>query len=352
MNLEIQVLNTPKKSNNRLLLIYTGGTFGMVTDDDTLGVKPVNWNELKEYFPALKRINSSIDLVWLGDAMDSSDIRPEHWIKWSKLIEFQYNNYDGFIFIHGTDTMAFSSSAMSFFLQGIQKPVIFTGAQLPISATRSDARDNLLSSIELASMKNSSGKSYIQEVCIYFNNKLMRGNRCKKTQSAQFDAFESPNYGNLAETGINIIFNENLILQKEQKPVQTFEFYDSKIDILKLYPGFCNDETFEKLTNSKSKALILESYGSGNAPHSLELIDALNQKIDEGKIVFNISQCLQGEVQQSRYHTGKQLQEIGVISGGDITFEASVTKMMWALGNFDLLTAKKLMSESVCGEMS
>jgi L-asparaginase len=292
-----------------------------------------------------------LTVISFNNPIDSSNIQPEHWQTIAKIIFENYQAHDGFVVLHGTDTMAFTASALSFMLSGLTKPVILTGAQLPISEPRSDARENLITSLEIAAAKKE-GKAMVPEVCIYFGNELLRGNRAKKTESMHFDAFQSENYPPLAKAGVKIEYNEAVIQQETKSELKLQSKLDSSIAILKLFPGITEATVRALLTISGLKAIVLETYGSGNAPTTKWFIDLLKEAINKGVIVLNISQCPGGMVVQGKYETSKVLQEIGVLSGGDMTTEAALTKLMVLLGEYGAKETKLKIRKSIVGELS
>lgn len=335
------------------MLIYTGGTLGMVFDEIEQTLIPFDFEQILNQIPEINKFNFNLTVVAFKHLIDSANVNPEHWVAMANLIEENYDQYHGFVIIHGTDTMAYSSSALSYLLEDLNKPVIFTGAQLPIGAVRTDARENLITALEIASARRD-GRPIVPEVCIFFNNKLLRGNRAKKVESAQFRAFESKNYSALATCGIKIDYDFNVI--KPYQPYSRLKVYkkmDNRVTILKLFPGIAR-ETVEAILNIPNlKGLVLETYGSGNAETSPWFINALKQSVDAGMLIYNVSQCNGGTVMQGRYETSKHLQEIGVLSGGDLTTEAAITKLMFLLANQNSITdTKRYLVRAIRGEMS
>jgi L-asparaginase len=351
MNLNKIIINTTTgKPRSRILIIYTGGTFGMTYDQDGVLV-PFDFSLIIEHLPALKNLALELTVFSFENPIDSSNIDPGYWKIIGKIIEENYNTQDGFVVLHGTDTMAYTASALSFMLEGLTKPVIFTGAQLPISEPRSDARENLITALEIASARKD-GKALVPEVCIYFDYELLRGNRSKKVESMQFDAFDSGNYPQLAKSGVKIDYNFSVIRSVDNSNLVLHSTFDTNISIIKLFPGI-NKTVIEAILNTAGlKAVILETYGSGNAPTHHWLMDDLKKAIDKGILVLNISQCPGGTVMQGRYETSKNLLKIGVISGADMTTEAAVAKLMLLLGEYGVDRTRALISKSLAGEMS
>jgi L-asparaginase len=353
MNLKKININTPlsQKPKGRILIIYTGGTFGMTYDNDSVLV-PFDFSLILEHLPTLKNLALELTVVSFETPIDSSNIDPEHWQVLAKIIYQHYESHDGFVVLHGTDTMAFTASALSFMLEGLAKPVVFTGAQLPITEPRSDARENLITALDIASAKKNN-LPLVPEVCIYFNYELLRGNRSKKVESMQFDAFDSGNYPLLAKAGVKIDYNFSAIRSVSPQVQLTLRSkIDNNISILKLFPGIPVSIIEGILQIKGLKAVILETYGSGNAPTSQTLLKALQRAIQSGVIVLNISQCFGGMVTQGRYETSRDLQKIGVIGGADMTTEAAVTKLMFLMGEYGSEKTKNLLSKSLAGELT
>jgi L-asparaginase len=339
-----------QQAKGNVLLIYTGGTFGMMRN--TAGsLVPFDFSNMVDHLPTIKNLSLNIDVIEFEKPIDSANINPEHWKLMADVIEINYHDFDGFVILHGTDTMAFSASALSFMLEGLSKPVILTGAQLPISEPRSDARENLITAIEIAAAKDN-GKPIVPEVAIFFDYELLRGNRSKKVESMQFDAFDSGNYPALAKAGVKIDFNRGAIFSNQNKFLTVRKNFDASIALIKLYPGI-SSAYLQAVVNTRGlKALIIETYGSGNAPTDTYLLSIFSEAIKNGIIVLNISQCQGGRVTQGKYETSKALEEIGVIGGLDLTTEAAVTKLMYLLGNFSFEEVKTKIIQNLAGELT
>lgn len=354
MNYKIVRLNTAAKSEitSSVLIIYTGGTLGMAYDDSG-SLVPFNFGQILDKIPTMTSMNAAITVISFPEPIDSSNVNMSHWVDMAYIIYENYDSYDGFVVLHGTDTMAYSASMLSYMLKGLSKPVIFTGAQLPISAMRSDARENLMTSLEIA-MAKANGKPIVPEVCIFFNHMLLRGNRSKKVQSVHFDAFESENYPALAESGIIIDYNYASIKPFEEgKKLKYFNRLDNRVMVLKLFPGITQKVIDSCFEIEGLRGVVLETYGSGNSPSEPWFIESMEKAVKKGLIILNVSQCNGGRVIQGRYETSKDMKRIGVLSGGDITTEAAITKMMFLLANesSDAEVRRKLIIP-IAGEMS
>ena len=341
-------------NTNRVLLIYTGGTIGMGRNPKTDALEPLDFNHLIENLPEFKSITTQIDVYQFTPAIDSSDMNPRLWAQIVRIIADQYEQYDGFVVLHGTDTMAFTASALSYMLENLTKPVILTGSQLPISQLRTDGKENLVTSIEIASAYHQDGTPIVPEVCIYFSGKLLRGNRSTKINADGFNAFDSFNYPHLADAGVNIVYHEEYILKPDYtKPMKPHFVMDPNVVVFTLFPGIQENIVRHILDTPELRSIVMRTYGSGNAPQKPWLMHLLKQATEHGINIVNISQCAAGTVEMARYDNGYQLKNAGVISGYDATVESTVTKLMHLQGHYtDWRIIRNLMNHPMRGEFT
>jgi L-asparaginase len=335
----------------KILIIYTGGTIGMVNDAKTGTLIPFDFEQIQENVPELARLDYQLSVHSFDPILDSSNMNPEVWAELAELIKDQYEDFDGFVVLHGSDTMSFTASALSFMLQNLAKSVILTGSQLPIGEIRTDAKENLITALEIAATKKD-GMAMVPEVCIYFDYQLFRGNRSIKYNSEKFEAFASPNYPILAEAGVNLDFYPNYILPIPQQAFQIHTKFNPNVAVLKMYPGI-TENAVRAITESSAEAIVLEAFGSGNTTTALWFIACLKEAIANNKIILDISQCQGGSVQLGVYETSRKLQKMGILSGYDLTFEAAITKLMYLLGqDLSIDEVKRLLEISIAGELT
>jgi L-asparaginase len=340
------------KSGINILIIYTGGTIGMVQDHSTGELKPINFNQIRDEVPEISKFNYNLDVVSFHPVLDSSDMQPSHWVKMVELIKKNYDSYNGFVILHGSDTLAYTASALSFMLENLAKPVVITGSQLPVGEVRTDAKENLITAIEIAATQIN-GKPAVPEVCVYFDYMLFRGNRVTKMNSSKFEAFQSVNFPPLAEAGVHLKFNTHLISKHNGKKLKVHTQLNTDIGLIRIFPGMSAGWFKNQIRSKGIKAVIIETFGSGNAPSANWFVDELEKAIKSGLIVINITQCPGGTVEQGRYATSSKLAKLGIVGGADLTSEAAITKLMFLMGQkLKPLAIKKLMAQSLRGELT
>lgn len=319
-------------SQRSVLIIYTGGTIGMLADPRTGALRPMDLAHLEEQVPELDRMNVRLASESFETPIDSSDMRPSDWVRIARIIGTNYAAYDGFVVLHGSDTMAYTASALSFLLEGSNKPVILTGSQLPIGTIRTDAKENLITAIEVAAACDEHGKASVPEVAVYFEYSLYRGNRTVKVHAERFEAFRSPNYPHLAEAGVHLKYDRSAILPFRDGTLKVHERMDDNVGVIRLFPGIRAEWVRHALATPGLKAVVLTTFGSGNGPTDPAFISALREARERGITLVNATQCFGGRVEQGRYTTSQAFVDMGVLSAGDMTVEAAVTKLMFLLG--------------------
>ncbi|MCD8282083.1 MAG: type I asparaginase [Prevotella sp.] len=338
---------------NKILLIYTGGTIGMGANPVTGALEPLDFNHLLGQLPEYKYIKADVDIYSFG-AIDSSNMTPNRWAQLVRIISRNYAKYDGFVVLHGTDTMAYTASALSFMLENLTKPVVLTGSQLPIGMLRTDGKENLITGIEIASMQDGQGRAIVPEVCIYFSGRLLRGNRSTKKNADGFQAFDSDNFPHLCEAGVTFRFNTREILSPDfSRPMVPHVAVNSNVMVISLFPGIEEGLMRHVFASSALKGVVLRSYGSGNAPQFPWMTALFREATARGITVVNVTQCDTGRVEMERYSAGNHLKDAGVISGYDGTVEATVTKLMYLLARYpDTKAVRTMMSRSLAGEIT
>lgn len=337
---------------SKVLLISTGGTITMVRDKNTDALVPADLETFKAYMPELFVGNVAVDIQAFAPLIDSSDIGPDSWRQMAQMVVDRYDAYDGFVILHGTDTMSYSASALSFMLENLGKPVVFTGSQLPVGVLRSDAKENLLTAIEIAAAKDEDGNPTVPEVAIYFEDRLFRANRTTKRNAEHFSAFNSYNYPPLAKAGVHITYFPHLVrYNNPQRPLKLHTQFDTNVAVLKLFPGIRPSIVRALLHTRGLKGVVLETFGAGNAPSDQWLYRELKAAVDKGIIIVNKTQCNTGSVEMGLYAVSLNLMKAGVLSGYDITTEALLTKMMLLLGE-QPENARDLITKDLCGEMT
>ncbi len=338
----------------RILIVYTGGTIGMIEDPETKALKPFDFSHLMENVPKVKMLDYEIDNIQFHPPIDSSDMDVAHWQLIARSIADNYSSYDGFVVLHGTDTMAYTASALSFMLENLSKPVIITGSQLPIGEVRTDGEENLITALQIAADQDVSGVPTVREVAILFENYLWRGNRSTKRSADNFNAFKSNNYPELAKIGLGISFNYDALAKiRRTLPLNPHYSLDSRVMSIDLFPGLNEDILRYQLNTPGIRGIVLRTFGAGNGPTKRWFIDAIREAVERGVVIVNVTQCVNGGVQASRYMGGDYLLSAGVVSGYDLTFEAAITKMMYLFGlGLEPDEVRQRLDVPICGEMS
>ncbi|NVK65292.1 MAG: asparaginase [Flavobacteriales bacterium] len=335
-----------------VLIIYTGGTIGMINDPETGELKSFDFDLIDQHVPELKRLNVEMTTLSFDHPIDSSNMHPKNWLQIGEVIEANYEKYDGFVVLHGSDTMAYTASALSFMFDGLKKPVIITGSQLPIGTIRTDGKENLITAIEIAATTNKKGDPIVQEVAIYFEYHLYRGNRSTKDSASNFEAIKSPNLVELATAGVNIEYHKKMMYRSKADTFSVQKSLNERVGLIKLYPGIDFSIYKSVFDRSKVDGIVLETFGAGNAPLSKELEQMCSDFIRDGGHILNITQCNGGSVSQGMYETSSMFKRLGVISGKDMTAEAAVTKMMSVLANAQSDQIVQQLGENLRGELT
>ena len=337
----------------KILIIYTGGTIGMIENPETHALQPFDFSHLMDNVPKVKKLQYDIDNIQFDPPIDSSNMDPSHWRDIALAIEEHYDRYDGFVVLHGTDTMAFTALALSFMLENLSKPVIITGSQLPIGEVRTDGEENLITALQVAAAIDEKGRPRVQEVAILFENYLWRGNRATKMSADNFNAFKSFNYPELAEIGLDIEYNPNSLRKMPPRPLKVCTDMDTNVMFLELNPGI-TEQTLDYLLHTPGiKGIVLKTYGAGNSPSHPWFIERIREAVERGVVIVNVTQCVNGGVNCSLYDTGDSLVKAGVISGYDMTSEAAITKLMFLFGmKYTSSMVKKYMVSDLCGELT
>lgn len=346
-------MDKQQKVRPKILIIYTGGTIGMIESPTTHTLEPFDFSHLIDNVPKIKLLDYQIDSVTLNPPIDSSNMNPEHWRKIAETIEKNYRSYDGFVILHGTDTMAYTASALSFMLENLSKPVIITGSQLPIGEVRTDGEENLITALQIAADRNQGGLPMVQEVAILFENYLWRGNRSTKMSADNFNAFKSNNYPALAKIGLDIHYNEDALLRTtEHRPLRVHTNLERGVLFLDLFPGITEESLRHQLSTPGVKGIVLKTFGAGNAPTAKWFIDSLADAVKEGKVIVNVTQCVNGGVHHL-YQSSDGLVSSGIVSGHDITAEAAITKLMYLFGmGLEAADVADHFGHSICGELT
>lgn len=353
-NFALSKENNMSASKPRILLIYTGGTIGMIENPSSKALEPFDFNHLLDNVPKIKLLDFAIDNFQFDVPIDSADMNPAHWGQMAKVIEDNYDNYDGFVILHGTDTMAYTASALSFMLNNLTKPVIITGSQLPIGEVRTDGEENLMTALQVAAAKDTDGEPMVREVAILFQDVLLRGNRSTKFSADNFDAFKSSNYPVLANIGLTITYNKDALHRpKKGKEFKVEYLMDTNVTYLDLFPGIQESVVRSILNIPGLKGVVLKTYGVGNSPSNPWLFECIREAVDKGVLIVNISQCSNGKVTPMKYSAGVGLAKAGTISGQDLTSEAAITKMMYLFGiGATSQLAGKYMGKNLHGELT